>query len=442
MQFITNFLAPKIEIDETGVASKIIGKGIFAAVFVVGGFFVWASFAPLSGAVIADGKIKISTNRKTIQHLEGGIVSKILVRDGDVVKKGQQLLELENTRSSAELNILNDQYDNLLAKEARLSAQKTLSNRIVFPDRLLNPLTKARQQLITKERALFDIQRKILGDQISLLQKELEHSRNAENAYTDQIVSIEQNLKHKQEQMQMRETLLEKNFVGKADVLNFKQSLLDKKEQMSAQMADLSTTRAGISELQLRIIDSKNRYIQTADSELKDVDRQIFEVAERIKPAEDSNNRRQLLAPITGQVIALKVTTIGGVIAPGQPVMDIVPFSNDLVVEVRVKTTDIDSIYFGQKAEVQLNAFNQRTTPTIAGKVIYVAGDAIENPQTGESIYPAHIKIDADALAKIKHIKIEPGMPVTAYIKTQDRTMMEYFLSPLTQRMRRTFREE
>ncbi|HZV98085.1 MAG TPA: HlyD family type I secretion periplasmic adaptor subunit [Methylophilaceae bacterium] len=442
MSLINAILFPKLEEDETGIATRVVRKGMFIAVVLAGGFFLWASIAPLSGAVIADGTIKITTNRKTVQHLEGGIVKEILVRDGDTVKQGQPLITLEDTKNSAEVNILRDQYDALLAKEARLFAEKTLVAKINFPAALLEPSTAIRKEFITREVAVFNSKRKILNDQISLLRAELNHSKEAANSYQSQLSAIEENIRYKQEQLVMREGLLQKNFVGKTDVLNFRQSLTDKKELLGAQTADYNNTKARIAELDLRIIDVKNRYIQDAESESKEVNQQLSEIAERIRPAEDSLKRRIIAAPIGGQVISLKVTTVGGIVPAGQPIMDIVPVSDDLVIEVKVKNTDVDTVYPGQRAEVQLNAYNQRTTPMVKGEVVYIAGDAVEEPQSGSYYYPAQVKIDKNSLKLIQHVKLEPGMPATAYIKTLDRTMMEYFLSPLTQRMRHTFREE
>jgi epimerase transport system membrane fusion protein len=442
MSLINAVLMPKLEEDETGIATRVVRKGMFVSVLLVGGFFLWASFAPLSGAVIADGKIKITTNRKTIQHLEGGIVKEILVKDGDRVKLGQPLIVLEDTRNSAELNILRDQYDALLAKEARLFAEKTLAARINFPNSLIEPSSALKKELINREMAIFNSKRKMLNDQISLLRAELSHAKEAANSYQSQLTAIEENIKYKEEQLSMRESLHQKNFVGKADVLNFRQSLMDKKESLGAQSADFNNTKARISELELRVIDTKNRYIQEADSESKDVNQQMTEIAERIRPAEDTLKRRVIVAPIDGQVISLKVTTLGGVVPPGQPIMDIVPVSDDLVIEVRVKNTDIDTVYPGQKAEVQLNAYNQRTTPMVAGEVLYVAGDAVEDQQSNQLYYPAHVQIDKAAFKDLKHVKIEPGMPATAFIRTQQRTFMEYLLSPVTQRFRHTFKEE
>lgn len=442
MSLINAILMPKLEEDETGIATRVVRKGMFVSVLLVGGFFLWASFAPLSGAVIADGKIKITTNRKTVQHLEGGIVKEILVKDGARVKQGQPLIVLEDTRNSAELNILRDQRDALLAKEARLFAEKTLANRINFPATLLESSTPLIKELINREVAIFNSKRKMLNDQISLLRTELSHAKEAANSYQSQLTAIEENIKYKEEQLSMRESLHQKNFVGKADVLNFRQSLTDKKELFGAQSADFNNTKARIAELELRIIDTKNRYIQEADSESKDVNQQLTEVAERIRPAEDMLKRRVIVAPIDGQVISLKVTTLGGVVPPGQPIMDIVPVSDDLVIEVRVKNTDIDTVYPGQKAEVQLNAYNQRTTPMVAGEVLFVAGDAVEDQQNNQLYYPAHVQIDKDAFKNLRHVKIEPGMPATAFIRTQQRTFMEYLLSPVTQRFRHTFKEE
>jgi epimerase transport system membrane fusion protein len=442
MSLINAILMPKLEEDETGIATRVVRKGMFVSVLLVGGFFLWASFAPLSGAVIADGKIKITTNRKTVQHLEGGIVKEIFVKDGDRVKQGQPLIVLEDTRNSAELNILRDQRDALLAKEARLFAEKTLANRINFPATLLESSTPLKKELINREVAIFNSKRKMLNDQISLLRTELSHAKEAANSYQSQLTAIEENIKYKEEQLSMRESLHQKNFVGKADVLNFRQSLTDKKELFGAQSADFNNTKARIAELELRVIDTKNRYIQEADSESKDVNQQLTEVAERIRPAEDMLKRRVIVAPIDGQVISLKVTTLGGVVPPGQPIMDIVPVSDDLVIEVRVKNTDIDTVYPGQKAEVQLNAYNQRTTPMVAGEVLFVAGDAVEDQQNNQLYYPAHVQIDKDAFKNLRHVKIEPGMPATAFIRTQQRTFMEYLLSPVTQRFRHTFKEE
>ncbi|MCB4812293.1 HlyD family type I secretion periplasmic adaptor subunit [Methylovorus menthalis] len=442
MSLITSMLVPSLPLDESGQATRIARKGMFMTVVIVGGFFAWASVAPLSGAVIAEGKIKIATNRKTVQHLEGGIVKQILVRDGDRVKLGQALVLLEDTRNSAELNILRDQQDALLAKEARLVAEKTLSTSITFPQHLLQPLSSKHQELINKERAQFLSKRKMLNDQIALLRAELGHSRAESAAYEDQLKAIEENIKYRHEQLSMREGLMQKNFVGKADVLNYRQSLTEKHEQLAAQSAELNNTRSRVAELELRVIDVKNRYIQDADADLKDTGNQLREVLERLRPAEDAMHRRTVTAPIDGQVIAMKVTTVGGVVSPGQVMMDIVPVSEDLVVEVNVRNLDIDTVYPGQPAEVQLNAYNQRTTPMVKGEVVYVAGDAIEDPQTHLLTYPAHVRIDKEALQSVQHVKIEPGMPVTAFIKTQERTMLEYLISPITQRMRHTFREE
>ncbi|HEY8118079.1 MAG TPA: HlyD family type I secretion periplasmic adaptor subunit [Methylophilaceae bacterium] len=442
MSLVRGFFIPTIDEDESGQATRIVRKGMIAGVVLVGSFFIWASVAPISGAVIAEGKIKIASNRKTIQHLEGGIVKEILVHDGDVVKAGQPLILLEDTKSSSDLNILTDQYDALLAKEARLVAEKTLSNTINFPAELQKPLTDKRRDLISKETALFQTKRRVLNDQLSLLGDELEHSRQAVASYQTQLDAIEQNIKYKQEQLEMREGLLQKNFIGKADVLNYKQSVTDKREQLGAQAADLNNTRAKVADLQLQVVETKSKYIQDADSDLKDTSRQLFEIVERIRPAEDSMTRRTINAPIGGQVIALKVTTVGGVINPGQPIMDIVPVSDDLVIEVKIKNTDIENIYPGQSTEVQLNAYNRRTTPMVKGTVDYVAGDTIDDPQSNTSYYPANVRIDKTELKNLEHVKLEPGMPATAYIKTHDNTLIEYLTSPLTQRMRHTFREE
>lgn len=453
--------SPSITVDETGEATRIARTGLIAMSILVGVFYFWSILVPISGAVVADGIIKVATNRKTIQHLEGGTVKEILVKEGDMVKQGQPLIQLEDTKASSDFNALSDQRDVLLAKQARLQAESTLAANINFPADLTKRNSAKVRDLIAKETAVFRARRKLLDDQTSLLQAQLEQTKHSSEEVALQIQAIQENIRYAEEQLAMRESLLQKNFVGKTDVLNFKQTLTEKKETLAEQGSVLSMARERIDGLQVSIASVRNQYVQDANTELKDTLSALLDTEEKLRPAREVYGRQVIVAPLAGQVIDLKVTTLGGVIKPGDALMDIVPETRDLILEVKVKNTDIDSVHLNQEADVQLSAYNRRTTPLVKGKVIYVSGDVLEEnsapatgstpgtgsaPATGSTpgthFYLAHIRVAKDAVANLKEVKLEPGMPVTAFIKTQDRTLSEYLASPIIDRTRRSFREK
>jgi len=437
-----NWLLPEIPVDKTGQSTVLARKGMFIIVFMLGGFFLWGYLAPINGAVIAPGVVKIVNSRKTIQHLDGGVVKEILVHDGAYVKQNQPLIVLEDTKNSSDLNILSDELDALRAKEARLTAEKLLADNVHYPDDMLKKNTSNIRELIEKENSLFRTKRGALNQQIALLQEEIGHAKQTQASLDQQISSIEENIKYKQDQVQMREGLYEKKFVGRTDVLNYKQLLTDKQETLGGINADKSRTAQQISDLQLRIVSLKSQYAETADTDLKDTIKQRFEMQERIRPAQGALDRSIIKAPIDGQIIDMKVTTVGGVVRAGEPLMDVVPQNSDLVIEVVVKTTDIDQIHIGQHAKVQLSAYNYKSVPLVNGEVVYVATDALSDPKTGNMHYPAHVRIFPEDLKNIAHVQITAGMPAEAFVQTKARTFVEYFLEPLTRGMRKTFREE
>lgn len=439
---VFNMILPEISVDKTGQSTYIARKGIFVIVLIIVIPLIWAWVAPISGAIIAPGVVKIVSSRKTIQHLDGGVVKEILVKDGSIVKRDQPLIILEDTKSSSDLNILSDELDALRAKEARLTAEKLLSANVKYPADMLKKNTSTVRELMEKENSLFRTKRNALMQQIALLQEEISHAKQTQLSLDQQIKSIEENIKYKQDQVQMREGLYEKKFVGRTDVLNYKQVLTDKQESLSEANADKSRMAQQIADLQLRMVSLKSQYAETADSDLKDTAKQIFEMQERIRPAQGALDRSIIKSPIDGQVIDLKVTTLGGIVRPSEPLLDIVPQSSELVVEVRVKTTDIDQTQVGQHARVQLSAYNYKSTPLVNGDVVYVATDALTDTKSGSMYYPAHVKIHPEDLKNLAHVNITPGMPADAFIQTKSRTFIEYFLEPVTRGMRKTFREE
>jgi membrane fusion protein, type I secretion system len=430
-----------VPVDESGESTRIVRIGLFVIVVFLGGFFAWAALAPISGAVIAGGTVKIDTNRKTVQHLDGGIVKEILVREGSVVEKGQPLILLEDTESSAAVNILSDQLDAMLAKEARLHAEKHLLDSIVFPEALLNRSSAKITALLRNEKALFRSKRKSLDDQIDLLDAEIEQAKKQVSGLTDQIDAVKEHTGYVEEQLAAAESLKEKKFIGINELLQLKRLLAEQKENMGEQISELASARKSIHELKLRIITARNAYAQQADDELKETRRMVYEIEERLRPAQGALARQIVTAPIAGQVINLQVTTVGGVVQPGEPLMDIVPAANEMIIEAKARTEDIDNLYIGQDANITLSAYSRRSTPQIEGKVIYVSGDALVDEHTGEAYYLVHVRADKEALNAIDGVTLFPGMPAVVFLKTGDRTFLDYLLAPIMDNLRKTFRE-
>ncbi|MBK1648042.1 HlyD family type I secretion periplasmic adaptor subunit [Rhabdochromatium marinum] len=422
---------------------RVARRGLLVCIVFVGGFFTWSALAPLGSAVVAPGIVKIWTHRKTIQHLDGGIVQAIYVADGSLVQEGDPLILLEDTTTSAALNILTDQQNALTIQEQRLLAEQSLSKAFKLPEPLQSSPDPKIKALYASELSLFEARRNNLNDQIDLLRDGIIQAQAAVTSASAEIRAIEEGLEYTSELVDTTETMAEKGFVERAMLLEKREALAEKKERLHAQTARLAELRKQIVDQKLRIIALRNAYMEEAEEARKQTREQLVEIEERLRPARIAQERTLLTAPITGQVMELKVTTIGGVIRPGEPLLDIVPQDNELIVEVKVSNQDIDNVYVGQPADVQLNAFNRRTTPLVDGQVIYVAGDAVEEAgRPGVLYFMSHISLDQEQLTRLADIALTPGMPVTAFIKTQTRTLLDYLTSPLTDHWRRALRED
>lgn len=438
----SKFLA--IPIDEGGEATRIVRRGLFYGVFLVAGMFAWATLAPISGAVVADGIVKIDTDTKTIQHLDGGMVKEIYVKEGATVKRNQPLLSLENTDVSSKVNILNDKYNAAKAKEARFEAQRSKKSNIVFPIILLKSKDPKIKQLRDNETELFHSKLKSYKDKVANFEYEITQIEAQIKNMTDEMGSINNSMGFIEKDLRAQQTLAEQGYISKNQIWERQRILSEKKERSNAHLAQIASARVNITNIHAQISGLENDYKQEADDQLKETRQELAEIAEMQRPLKSQHSRATLVAPLEGQVINLKVNTVGGVIAPGQVLMEIVPKLNNLIVEVKIKTTDIDSVQVGQTADIQLSAYNRRKTPLLNGRVVYLSGDVILDPvKPGEYYYLSHIVADKKSLVSLPdNVKLFPGMPVSTFIKTRDRTFIDFMLEPIVDNMRRTFRED
>lgn len=433
-----------VPVDETGESTRLVRRAMFIIVFLFGGVVAWGAAAPISGAVVADGIIKVDTNRKSVQHYEGGIIKEILVREGEDVEVGQPLVVLQDTDNSAELNILRDTLQGLRAKQARLMAEVSVADQVLFPQELLDGESNKTQTIVRSELALFSARRKLLTDQIKLTKDEIVHVEEAVGNLKHQIEQAKSGLAIVSEQLAAVEKLAKKRAIDRNSVLELKRKLSDQNEAIYEQKAELSIQRQSIASLKLRIVNLRNEYSKSAEDELKETGQRIYETKERIRPVLDSLQRRTIRAIIDGQIINLQATTVGGVVKPGEVIAEIVPKIRDLVFEVQIRPQDADSVYVGQRAKVQLSAFNQRSIPMIDGNLTYVSGDALtqEGANGPSAFFLAHVKSEPEALTLIGDRTLTPGMPVVAFVQTEPRTFFEYVFSPVTAGMRRALTED
>ena len=424
-----------------------VGRPLLAAAIIIliffGGFGTWAALAPLDSAALAPGRVTVASNRKTIQHLEGGIVKNLLVKEGDAVAGGQILIQLDDTQARARLDLLLGRYDNLLATEARLMAERVSAAGIKFPD----SLTSRRDQpqvakLLDAETALFEVRRRSIEGRIRIFHKRIAQLKKEISGLEAQIAAEDDQLVLIADERSSLETLFKRGVVGKSRLLRLKREEAKLKGDRGEHLSLITKARQRIGETELEIIDVKNKMLNQVVSGLHDTQAELVEVSERLKAAEDILVRSDIRAPQAGVVMGLNVHTEAGVIAPGQRLLDIVPEDDTLVIEAQVTPNDIDVVYAGLPAQVRLTAFKQRNTPLLDGKLIRVSADSFTDERSGASYFLARVAIDAAELKKLDGRELYPGMGAEVMIKTGKRTTMDYILAPLTDSLRQAFRED
>lgn len=422
--------------------SGVLRTGLIIIAITFGGIGSWAALAPLSGAVVAQGIVKVDDNRKTVQHMEGGIVREIRVSDGDHVQVGDTLLVVGNESVDASVDVLGGQ---LLAEQirlARLEAERAMGDTIQFPAHVVDQAgdqdVAARMR---REQSFFDTRRDNLNTQIALLEDQ-ERQVEAEVAgLAQEATAMREAQSHMREEINAALELEKKQYVQRVEILRMQRSLQDYLGREGEHVADIARARQKLVDLQIQATSLKSNYVETAASDLTLAQAKIFDLEERIRPSLDAERRQQIRAPISGTVVGLKVFTVGGVVAPREPVLDIVPDETPLIVEVFLDVNSIDEVQAGMDADVRLTAYKSRTTPDLLGKVTYVSADRLTNPETQESYYIAHVVLDPASLRGAGDIRLTPGMAADVFIRTRVRTALDYLLDPMTSFVRKSFRD-
>ncbi|GAB6060725.1 HlyD family type I secretion periplasmic adaptor subunit [Desulfonatronum parangueonense] len=425
----------------------IIIAGLLIILAFFGGLGAWASMTTISAAVIAQGEIKVDTNRKTVQHLEGGIVREILVRDGDRVSRGQPLIRLEAEQVSAAYDLQQGQRDQLMAIKARLEAERDRAVRISWPADLLDRRDEFNVAAIMEgEEKIFQARRSALQSQTSLLQTQIEQLQVLIRSLEEQAEAVARIIASLTEEIESKTILMEGRFLERSHIMELTRSLDGHRARQEQLIGERAQTRERIAELRLRIQDLNAQYLREAVTSLGETQNALFELEDRRRPTVDQARRLEISSPDDGVVVGLNVHTAGGVIAPREPLMDIVPGDMPLIVEAQVDVNRITEVHIGQQAELVLTAFKQRTTPRAQGTVIFVSADRLttQTPYGSFPHYLTRISIDRESLYRAigDPGMLTPGMPVEVYIKTYPRTILQYLMEPVAAGLRKALREQ
>ena len=422
---------------------RIIRQGILVVVLFFGALGLWSVFGHISGAVVAPGKIKIETERKTVQHLEGGIVDAILVREGEEVRAGQPLIILESVQIDANASMLQKQLVAQSAAQIRLTAEKDLKDALQWPEDLRRLAENSHSaDVLDNEERIFTARRDALNAQISLLNTQLAQLDAQVAGFDDQVKAEQAIIGTLNEELRAKRQLYKERYLEKSQILELERTLASHQGNRGRLKQSIAEAKQRAAELNLRIEDVKVRFVEEATSALGKLENDIIQTRERIRALKVAKKRLQIVAPVSGKVVDLKVHSKGGVVRPGEPLMDIVPHDNPLIVESHVPVNKITEVYIGQDALVQLDAFDTRLVPHMPGKVTYISADRLEE-RTGAGVMPyylCYVEIDPKALTDAQ-LYLSPGMPATVFITTKQRTVLYYMMEPLIKNWDRALRE-
>ena len=406
------------------------------------GLGTWSSFAPLESAAIASGVVEPESSRKTIQHLEGGIVKDILVSDGDVVRSGQVLVALDDTRARAEVESLRAQMWDAMAREARLLAEQQARDQITFPTGLQAIAEHvAVGAVLATQQNIFETRRKVYESQLDVFDRKKSEIDEEIKGLKAQGAAAAQRSAIVHEELEMVSTLVDKGLERRPRLLNLQREMADVEGRRGEIAAQISRAEQVINESNAtRFKLESDRQNEIAQS-LREAQNQIFQLREKLLAAEDQLTRTQVRAPEDGVVTDLRIHTLGGVIMAGAPLLDLVPRQDRLVVSARLRPEDIDVVYPGLHAEVQLIPYNQRRVPRLKGTVMNVSADRLLDKRTDQPYYATKIRVE-DPRITAQDIKIIPGMPAEVFITTGRTTVALYALRPLMDTFNRAFHED
>lgn len=434
---------PDISLDAVRAYKRYLRVGFIAIALLVLGVGGWATFFHIKGAVIAPGTVVVESKPKIIQHRDGGIVGAIPVKEGDRVAEGAVVMELDPTQIEANRKIVETRHYETLARVARLQAERDQLDSIAWPAELENLASDpVVQRAMTGQEKLFQARRTAYWGQVNQLRRRVAQLNDQIEGLGSLIgANLRQVTLIRGELVDLREGL-NRGVVTRTRYNSVQREQARLEGDIANSQAEIARIQNSIGETDIQILQLRREQQEQVLTELRDAQTESSDYREQLTSASDQRDRIELRAPSAGIVHNLSVTTIGGVIAPGQEIMQIIPDGERLIVEAQVQPQDVDQIYPGQPAIIRFSAFNARTTPEVSGEVLQVSADRLLDPVTGFPYFTIKLVVPPDELKRLGAVSLIPGMPAEAFMQTQSRSVLSYVMKPVTDAMRRAGREE
>ncbi|WP_050628918.1 HlyD family type I secretion periplasmic adaptor subunit [Bradyrhizobium viridifuturi] len=407
-----------------------------------GGLGTWAATAPLNGAVVANAVVKVDGNRKSVQHLDGGIIKELHVKEGDKVRAGDLLIVLDETQARAEYEVLTQQFVVLRATEVRLLTELDRGSELVMPsdlkahsqDPYFKSVWKGQVSQLESRLAAIAGQRSVIREKINQLGSQIVGAEAQVKAFTDQIHSVHREAKD-------IAPLVDRGLIARPRILQLERTGYGLEGQIADTNANIAKARQAIAEQEQQMAQLDNDRMTEVTKDLRDTQAKILEVIPKAMNARAVLSRMEIRAPYSGQVVGLNVFSVGGVIQRGDKILDIVPEQDGLTIEAQVAVEDISDVHPNTRAEVHLTAYKQRIVPIVHGDVIQVSADRLTDPKTNNPYYTAFVRVDSNELSTMPNVHLYPGMPATVMIPTVQRTALEYIVGPLIMSFNHSFRQ-
>ena len=416
---------------------------VIIAIFVLG-LGLWASLYSRETGITATGAVKVESNRKTIRHRDGGTVRQILVREGQRVRPGQPLILFDDVEPRAAYDVFQSQYDGLLAQAARFGAEGTGKTALEFPPELTARMSDPRVAgMIRDQQFLFTTRLQLFQSQISVLSQRLDQLQTQIEGQQAQVAAVEEQRRLTAEEMSGYEILYAKGFAPKPLILRYQRSIADLAGRKGSLLADIARLRQQMGETRMQMVSGRDQRESQAAEGLRDAQARLADVTPRLTAAKQALMETTVRSPVDGYVFNLTQFTVGGVTAPGEVLMDVVPANAPMLITVMIKPEDVDDVHVGMDARVRLSGLNQRWHNPLPAKVVVVSADRIDNERTGVSSYRVDLRIDPKELTNLKHgATISPGMPAQALIVAGHRSIMGSLISPITDTLQDALREQ
>ncbi len=416
---------------------------LLIGVFIVG-LGIWSVLAPLKSAAVASGVIEPESSRKTIQHLEGGIVRRILVKNGDAVTAGQVVIELDDTKSRSERDNIQGQLWDAEASRARLLAEQTGADHIAFPQDLRSAMDRDLSvgAILTGQRKIFEARRQVMQAEVGITSEKIAQVRQEIVGLGAQKTALTDRAAISQQELDQVTALNAKGLERKNTVLNLQREKADLAGQQGQVEAQISRAYQVISEAQADLAKLESDRLSEVAQGMRDTESQIMQLRERLWAIDDQLSRTDIRAPEDGTIMNLRIHTAGGVVGAGEPLVDLVPRSDRLIVSAHVRPEDINLVRAGLEAQVHLLPYNQRRVPLLKGRVEYVSADRLTDAQSGQPYFAATIRVTDERLAKMNDVELVAGMPVQTLIETGKSSVAFYAIRPLIDSFHRAFRED